>query len=273
MQAAAHTELPVIDHCEDTALAEEIILTGSLSCERNRLAGLHYKPPSSEEVMVARDVLFAHETGCRLHVQHISSAGSVALLRFAAHRGIPASGEVTPHHIALTCEAVSQHGTNAKMNPPLREESDRTAILEGLKDGTIAVIATDHAPHTAEDKKLPLAEAPYGVVGLETAVPVCMDELVHTGVLTLPELIAKFTRGPRELLGLEAGTLSPGAPADITVLDPQADVVVDKNTFVSKARNTPFHGRRCKGRVLATIVSGHWTYDDTTVRDHRNNRP
>lgn len=251
--AARAAGIPVIDHCEDAGLAAKGVMNPGATAERLGLPGI---PALAEDIMVARDALIAGATGWPVHVQHISTATAVALVRWARAQGIPLTAEVTPHHLLLTDAACGTAGTDAKMNPPLRSETDRQALLAALRDGTITVIATDHAPHTAAEKHAPFTQAPFGIVGLETAVALCLTHLYHAGVLSLPQLVAAFTAGPRQVLGLPYGTLSPGAPADITLLDLNTEHVIDPAHFCSRSRNTPFVGETCKGRPVATLVGG-----------------
>ena len=257
LRRAKAAGLPVIDHCEDMSLAHG----GSLHAgEVAKMLGLKGISGSSEELIVARNALLAAEVGFPVHVQHLSSALSVSLVRWAKKEGIPLTAEVAPHHIVLTEQACCRHAANAKMNPPLRTEADRQAILEGLRDGTIEVIATDHAPHAADEKSRPIPEAPFGVIGLETAVPLCLTALYHGGVLTLPELVRKFTVGPRSVLGLPLGLLQPGAAADFTVLAPDCEFRIGPELIQSRSTNTPFIGMPCRGAVAGTMVGGKWVF-------------
>lgn len=247
--------LPVLDHCQDASLAgaDALVHEGTWSS----LLGLSGWPRMAEEIIVARDALLAETTGTAIHCQHLSAAGSVRIVREARSRGVPLSAEVCPHHIALTDESVRGYDTNFKMNPPLREESDIEALLAGIADGTIGILATDHAPHAAYEKEVEFAAAPFGIVGLETAVGIFCDILLHRrAVIDLPRLVAMLTVNPARLLRLDRGTLSIGAPGDVTILDPSREWVVDRAAFASKARNTPFHGRELKGRAVRTIVAG-----------------
>ena len=198
-------------------------------------------------------------------MQHVSTAGSVEMLRRAREAGIPVTGEATPHHLTLTDECIKYFDTNYKMNPPLRSESDRQALIQGVADGTITVIATDHAPHTVTAKLVEFDNAPFGIIGLETAFPVCYTELVASGVIPVEKLIEKFTVGPAEVLGFENYSLADGRPADITVIDPDAEYVIDKSKFYSKSRNTPFDGRKVKGRIAMTVVGGKIVYRDGKI--------
>ena len=257
VEYASQFRLPVLDHCEDYVLASEGVMhEGYWSV----LLGMKGMAAAAEEIIVARDIMLARMADWKIHMQHLSCRESVALVRNARKAGIPVSAEATPHHIALTDVEIKKFDTNYKMNPPLRSEEDRLAVIEGLRDGTITVIATDHAPHTETAKLVEFDYAPFGIIGLETAVPVTMTELYHKDYLSLPELISKFTKGPAEVLGLPIGSLTPGCAADITILDPDAEFIIDKNNFYSKSRNTPFDGYHAKGRAAATFVDGKCVY-------------
>ena len=222
------------------------------------LLGLRGAPAASEAMVVARDVLLAELTGGHVHIAHVSTAASVDAIRRAKARGVRVSAEVTPHHLLLTDQLVkdSEYDTSTKMNPPLRSEQDRLALLEGLKDGTLDCIATDHAPHTIDDKRVPYEEAAFGIVGLETAVPLALDLLVAAGHVDLPRLVALFSTNAARAFGLPGGTLAPGAPADVTVLDLRRRRRVDPERFVSKGRNSPFGGWSLRGWPAWTIVAG-----------------
>lgn len=257
LAAAGMTGIPVLDHCEDAELAASGVVHAGRAAAQLGVPGI---VAAAEETMVARDAELARTANWPVHVQHLSSAISVQHVRAARAQGIPLTAEVTPHHLTLTDAACLEYGTNAKVNPPLRTEQDRLALIEGLRDGTISAIASDHAPHTAAEKDVDLRQAPFGLIGLETTIPVCMTALVHSGLLTLPELIAKFTSGPRDILGLRNGSLEPGAPADVTILDPDLDAVLDVGTFRSRSRNSPFHGWHCRGKAVGLIVAGEWVY-------------
>jgi dihydroorotase len=258
MEYAAMFDLPIIQHSEDLHLSGRgVVHEGLVSTER----GLRGIPSASEAVMVARDLLLAELTGAHLHVAHVSAAESVRLIRDAKARGVRVSCEVTPHHVALTEEAVCGFQTNAKMNPPLRSEADRQALLEGLRDGTIDAIATDHAPHTVQEKEREFDLAPNGVIGLETALAVTLTILVAPGVLSLPQAIAKLTSGPARILTLQKGRIAEGADADLTIFDSNRDWTVDPATFASKSRNTPFAGWRLTGATVTTLVGGQVVWE------------
>ena len=244
--------IPVADHCEDPTLAGGAMHEGLVS---TRL-GLKGIPSAAEEIMVARDLLLAELTGGHIHLCHMSTRGSVDLIRRAKERGVRVTAEACPHHFSLTDEACEGYDTNAKMNPPLREAEDREAIRQALRDGTIDVIATDHAPHHYDAKEREFDDAPNGIIGLETALGLAITELVATRLLTLPELVARMSTIPAKIFGLPGGTLAPGAPADVTVFDPAAEWTVRPQEFLSKSRNTPFGGRRLTGRATVTIVRG-----------------
>ena len=221
-----------------------------------RSLGLKGIPAAAEEIMVARDILLSELTGGHVHLCHMSTRGSVELIRRAKEKGLRVTAEACPHHFTLTHEACLGYNTNAKMNPPLREDEDREAIRQALRDGTIDVIATDHAPHHYDAKEREFDEAPNGIIGLETAFGLSMTELVETGLLSLPELLHRMSTMPARVFGLSGGSLAVGAPADVVVLDPAARWVVAPDAFWSKSRNTPFAGRSLAGRADLTIVRG-----------------
>jgi dihydroorotase len=227
-----------------------------------RRLGVKGMPPAAEDDMIARDIELVRATGGRLHICHISTSGTVDLVRAAKADGLPVTCEVLPHHFLLTEEEVERQGTAAKMAPPLRTATDVEAMKTGLADGTIDTIATDHAPHTAEEKARPLATAPFGIVGLETAIGLSVTVLLEGGRLDLPALVEKWTWGPARVLGLPGGRLSQGDPGDVTVLDPGHRWTVDPSTFCSKSRNTPFTGFELVGRAMATVVGGVIAYRD-----------
>jgi len=249
--------IPVAEHCEDPTLPHGVMHEGVVSAR----LGLRGIPAASEEIIVARDVILAGLTGGRLHLCHMSTRGSVELIRRAKESGTHVTAEVTPHHLTLTHEACSGYHTNAKMNPPLREEGDVEAVRQGLKDGTIDVIATDHAPHAYDAKEREFDDAPNGIIGLETALALGITELVGGGLLTLPELIERMTAKPARAFNLPGGTLTKGSVADVVVFDPERSWTVDPASFQSKSRNTPFAGRALRGRVVRTIVGGRVVYE------------
>jgi dihydroorotase len=252
--------IPVADHCEDMTLAQGGAMHEGLVSTRLGLKGI---PAAAEEIMVARDIILAELTGGHVHLCHMSTRGSVELIRRAKEKGIRVTAEACPHHFTLTHERCEGYDTNAKMNPPLREAEDREAIRRGLKDGTIDVIATDHAPHHYDAKEREFDDAPNGIIGLETALGLAVSELVETGLLTLPELVARMSTLPARIFGLPGGTLAVGAPADVVVFDPKARWTVTPSTFFSKSRNTPFTGRELTGRADLTIVRGQVVFQRT----------
>ena len=258
LEYATRFDLLVIAHEEDACLRGCGVMNEGLTSLRLGLTGA---PSAAEELMVARDIALVEVTGGRLHVAHVSSARSVAMIREARGRGLAVSAEATPHHLFLTDEAVADYDTNAKMAPPLRTRADVDALRAGLADGTIEAIATDHAPHHVDEKECEFDQAANGVVGLETALGLGL-RLVAEGVLDLPTLIARMTIGPARLLGIPAGTLAVGAPADVTVIDPERRWKVAARSFKSKSRNTPFEGWELPGKAVATFVGGRLVYED-----------
>jgi len=223
--------------------------------------GLKGVPAAAEEIMVARDILLAEHTGGHIHLCHMSTRGSVELIRRGKEKGIRVTAEACPHHFTLTHEACEGYNTNAKMNPPLREEEDRDAIRQGLRDGTLDAICTDHAPHHYDAKEREFDNAPNGIIGLETALGLAITELVEPGVLTLPALIDRMSTMPARIFNLPGGSLAPGSPADVLIADPQVKWVVDPGCFFSKSRNTPFAGRQLTGRADTTIVRGQVVFE------------
>ena len=259
--------LPVIDHCEDTALSEDGQMNEGIISTQLGLRGI---PAAAEEIMVARDLALAELTGAWLHIAHVSTEGSVDLIRGGKEKGIRVTAEVTPHHLTLTEEEVIGYDTNAKVNPPLRTKRDIQALIQGLKENVIDIIATDHAPHTEIDKLCEFALAPFGISGLETAFGSLM-RLVHDGQLSLTTLIAKLTCEPARIINYDQlGTLKIGAPADIAIFDPDKDWVVDTKTFASKGKNTPLAGSVLKGKVMATISQGRLAYKDDSITVKEN---
>ena len=251
--------LPLVPHEEVKALtAGGCMHQGQVSAR----LGVKGMPSAGEEVMIARDIGLVRQTGGSLHLPHISTAGAVELVRQAKAEGLPVTCEVLTHHFVLTDEEVARQGAQAKMSPPLRHHADVQAMLRGLAEGVIDTIATDHAPHTAQEKSRPLDQAPFGIVGLETAVGLTLTYLVHAGVLSLAQAIEKWTWAPARLLRLPGGHLCPGAPGDVTLIDPQKEWTVDASQFRSKSRNTPFDGCRLKGKAVATVVGGKIVYSE-----------
>jgi dihydroorotase len=278
LEYAKMCDLPVMDHCQDYSLVTDGVMHEGFW---STLLGLRGWPAAGEEMIVARNILLAETTGAHVHCQHLSAAGSVKLLREARRRGVPVSGEACPHHFTLTDAAVAGsekfwsrdgqgvHGlgageppvwpaydTNFKMNPPLRSAADREAILEGLADGTIEVLCSDHAPHCDFEKEVEFDYAPFGITGLETELALSLTQLYHTKRLSLSEVLAKYTVNPARLLRLKHGTLAPGMPGDVTVLDPDRVWTFDKSASASKSFNSPFHGWSLTGKAVATIVGG-----------------
>src|SRR5574342_329219 len=252
MEYALAVDVPVVDHCEDLHLAEGGCMNEGIISTELGLPGI---PSAAEDVMVARNIALAELTGARLHLAHISTAGSVRMVRDAKSRGIKVTAEACPHHFTLTEEVVRGFNTLAKMNPPLRTWKDVQAIKQGLRDGTIDVIATDHAPHATQEKQLGFTEAPFGIVGLETAWPLTLA-LVDEGILSLEGAIDKLSTKPAQAFGLAKGSLAVGADADVAILDLHKQWEVDPSKFRSKSRNTPFAGWKVKGAVVTTIVGG-----------------
>ncbi|MEY2599083.1 MAG: Dihydroorotase [Verrucomicrobiota bacterium] len=246
--------LTVMDHCQDYSLVGKGVMHEGYW---STILGLGGWPAQGEELIVQRNATLAELTGTPIHCQHLSAAGSVRILREARSRGVPLSGEVCPHHIALTDACLRGYDTNFKMNPPLRSEEHVEALLQGIAEGTITVLASDHAPHCSFEKEVEFDQAPFGILGLETELGLFLDILVHKRrVVDLPRLIALLSWNPAQLLGLNRGTLSPGAPGDVTVIDPDLEWTVDREASFSLSRNTPFHGWELKGGAVRTVVGG-----------------
>ncbi len=252
-------DVPVIGHEEDITMTEGGDINEGYTSTCLGLGGI---PTVAEDIMVARDIMLAEYTGARFHVAHLSSGKSVELVRQAKAKGIRVTAEATPHHFSLTEEAVRSFDTNTKMNPPLRTEADRRALLEGLKDGTIEVIATDHAPHSWEEKEAEYQRAPFGIIGLETALGVSLTHLYHTGVLTLVQIIEKFAVNPYRILNLPIPGIQPDVPANLTVFDPEAEWQVKEERFLSKSSNSPFIGHRLKGKPFL-VINNHQLFFST----------
>ncbi len=261
LEATRGVDVPIIDHCEDPSLSAGGAINEGPVAERLGLNGI---PNSSEDVCVARDLILAEATGARLHIAHLSTAGAVEMVRSAKRRGVRVTCEVTPHHFTLTDEAVARYGTHAKMNPPLRSAHDVEAVQQGLADGTIDAIATDHAPHAPELKRRPLAEAPFGVIGLETALSLALMKLVHPGRISLRRLVSLLSSSPasiiRPAVRATLGRLQVGSAADITVFDVHREWTYEAALGRSKSRNSPFDGWLLRGAVTATIVGGKTVY-------------
>ncbi|HVW05000.1 MAG TPA: dihydroorotase [Vicinamibacterales bacterium] len=265
LEYASMFGIPVIDHCEDPSLKGDGVMHEGPTATSLGLRGI---PGIAESLMVERDISIAEITGGHFHVAHMSARQSLRAVRDGKSRGVHVTTEVAPHHFLLTDASIAERGgydTNFKMNPPLREAADRDAMIEGLRDGSIDVIATDHAPHHADEKALEFDRAPFGIVGLETAVPLCVDRLVHAGLISMSRLVELLSTNPARVMRLPGGTLTEGSPADITVLAPDASVTVRASSFRSKGRNTPFEGWSLKGAVAATIVGGRAVYVNESV--------
>lgn len=256
---AHRVALPILSHCEDTSMAGNRALNeGSVS----RQLWLEGRPAIAEEIMVMRDAMLAEETGASVHICHVSTAKAVDIIRRMKKRGVSITCETCPQYFMLTEDEILTQGALARVNPPLRTAKDVKGILSGLKDGTIDAIATDHAPHSAEEKARPLTKAPSGMVGLETSLALTLTALYHTGKMKLPDIIRRMTTNPATILGIAKGRLSLGSDADITIFDPDEEWTIEPGQFVSKGRNTPFGGRRVKGRVKYTIAAGKVIYRD-----------
>lgn len=250
-------DTPVASHCEEKALSRGGSMNEGIVSSRLGLTGI---PNAAEDVMIARDLMLAELTGGRLHIQHVSTRQGVELIRQAKLRGVRVTAEATPHHLTLTDAACDGYRTEAKVNPPLRSEEDRLAVVEGMLDGTLDVIATDHAPHHYDEKEQAFDDAPFGLVGLETCLGIMLTHFVHTGRMEYRTLIERMSTAPARAFGLDGGSLKDGAVADVTVFDPDAEWVVDPARFLSKSRNTPFAGWKLKGRPILTIVAGRAVY-------------
>lgn len=264
LEYARLTGQPIISHSEDVALSAGGHMHEGVVSTRLGIEGI---PSASEDVAVARDVRLAEITGGRLHVCHLSSARSVEIVRRAKERGVRVTAEATPHHFTLTDEAVEGFDANTKMNPPLRAEADRTALIEGLADGTIDAIATDHAPHAPLEKLLEFDRAPFGIIGLESSLALALTVLVRGGHLSLADVVERMTLAPARILGLDAGTLRPGAPADLAVIDPGLEWTFGTGDVFSKSSNTPFLGRSLTGRVLLTLLEGRAVHERPEIRE------
>jgi len=266
MEYASMMGLLVISHCEDKRLAGGGVMNEGLTSTQ---LGLKGNPVQSEEIAVMRDIQLARLTGARLHIAHVSTAGSVKLIHEAKEEGLAVTAEATPHHLSLTEAACEEYNTNSKMSPPLRTAKDVAALQKALKEGTIDCVATDHAPHTEEEKMLEFDEAPFGVIGLETALAVCLTELVHAKKMTLGELVQRMSTRPAEILKLPEGfgEIRKGTEANLTLVDLSEEWTVDTHKFVSKSKNSCFGGKKLKGKVMATLCLGNfWIYQKELVR-------
>lgn len=257
MKAAAAEDVLVMAHCEDKNLVNGGALNEGVASRRYHVNGI---TNAVEDVIVARDILLSKETGCRLHLCHCSTADSVKLIKAAKDEGLKVTGEVCPHHFMLCDEDIIEDNADYKMNPPLRSRADMEAVREGLRNGTMDVISTDHAPHSAEEKAKPIGAAPFGITGIETSLCLTYTGLVLTGILTPMQMVEKMSYNPAKIAGIDRGTLLPGRPADIIIVNVDDEIVIDRNNFVSKGHNTPFDGYKVKGIVEYTIVGGKIVY-------------
>jgi dihydroorotase len=257
LERAGQLNLPVISHSEDPYLVEGGVMNEGMVARELGVAGI---PNAAESIMVLREIALSELTGCPVHIAHVSTRESVRAIRQAKRRGVPVTAETAPHYFMLTDESVRKHGADAKMNPPLRSEKDRSAVRQALSDGTLDCIATDHAPHAPEEKAVGLEKAPNGIIGLETAVPLGLS-LVAEGLLPLDGLIAKMSTVPARILGVPCG-LKAGMPADITLIDPDHEFTIEPSLFQSRSRNSPFVGMKAKGKAVMTMVAGRIVYED-----------
>ncbi len=257
MKAAAAEDVLVMAHCEDKNLVNGGALNEGVASRRYHVNGI---TNAVEDVIVARDILLSKETGCRLHLCHCSTADSVKLIKAAKDEGLKVTGEVCPHHFMLCDEDIIEDNADYKMNPPLRSRADMEAVREGLRNGTMDVISTDHAPHSTEEKAKPIGAAPFGITGIETSLCLTYTGLVLTGILTPMQMVEKMSYNPAKIAGIDRGTLLPGRPADIIIVNVDDEIVIDRNDFVSKGHNTPFDGYKVKGIVEYTIVGGKIVY-------------
>lgn len=257
MKEASRLGIPVLAHCEDKNMVGSGVMNDGAKAKEIGVEGI---TNAVEDVIVARDILLAKETGARLHLCHCSTKDSVDMIRLAREDGVDVSGEVCPHHFSLTEEAILGDDANYKMNPPLRSRQDVEKLCRGLSEGTMGAISTDHAPHSAEEKNKSMAEAPFGIVGLETAYALAVTNLVKKGYLTPMQLVERMSVTPCRILGVPGGDLSVGMPADVTIADMDSEYQIDRDSFVSQGKNTPFHGTQVWGRVFYTVVAGEIVY-------------
>lgn len=259
MIKAADCGMVVLAHCED----RNMVNGGAMNAgDKANELGIKGISNGVEDVITARDILLSKETGCRLHLCHCSTEDSVKMIAAAKAEGLEVTGEVCPHHFTLCDEDIPCDNADYKMNPPLRSRRDMEALIEGLRNGTMDVISTDHAPHSAEEKSKSIAKAPFGITGLETSLCLTYTELVDKGILTPMQMVEKMSYNPARIIGIDRGTLIPGAVADITVMNPNTEFVIDRNDFVSKGHNTPFDGRKVKGKVVLTMVAGNIVFEE-----------
>ena len=259
MRLAAEVGIPVFAHCEDKNLAARGVMNAG---NKARELGFYGIMNSVEDIMVARDLLLAKNTGARLHICHVSTEDSVRMIAAAKKEGLDVTAEVTPHHLTLTEDDINEDDANYKVNPPLRTNKDKDMLIKGLKDGTIDIIATDHAPHHLTEKDRGFVEAPFGISGLETAVAIIMTDLVKKNVITPLEMADKMSYTPAKIIGIDKGTLLVGKTADITIIDPDAEYVIDSKTFASRGKNTPFNGKKVSGEIKYTIAGGKIVYSN-----------
>ena len=259
MKIAKETGIPVLSHCEDINLVEGGVMNKG---ERSEELGLKGISNAVEDIIVARDIMLAKETGCRLHLCHCSTYDSVRLIEEAKKEGLPVTGEVCPHHFSLTEEDIVADDANYKMNPPIRTKKDVDELIAGIHNNIMDIISTDHAPHSEEEKTGSMTKAPFGIVGLETSVSLVITKLLDKGVITPLKMAEIMSYNPAKVIGIDRGTLQVGKVADITIIDPNKEYVIDKNEFVSKGKNTPFDGKKVKGKVMTTIVNGKIVYSE-----------
>ncbi len=257
MEFARSYDLPIIQHCEDLTLSAGGDMHEGARSVRWGLRGI---PAASEDAMVARDLVLAELTGARYHVAHISTRNAVAMVDYARRHGLPVTCEAAPHHFSLADEDMVAYDSDYKMKPPLRSTRDRAALVEAIADGAVSAIATDHAPHAGSEKMQEFERCPFGIIGLETALGLALDRLVHSGKITVTRLVELFTTGPESIVRLGRGTLAPGAPADVTIFSTELDWAYDVNQSFSRSRNSPFHGRTFRGGPVATIVNGEFAW-------------
>ena len=264
MRLAAEVGIPVFAHCEDKDLAARGVMNAG---NKARELGFYGIMNSVEDIMVARDLLLAKNTGAKLHICHVSTEDSVRMIAAAKKEGLDVTAEVTPHHLTLTEDDINEDDANYKVNPPLRTNKDKDMLIKGLKDGTIDIIATDHAPHHLTEKDRGFVEAPFGISGLETAVAIIMTDLVKKNVITPLEMADKMSYTPAKIIGIDKGTLLVGKTADITIIDPDAEYVIDSKTFASRGKNTPFNGKKVSGEIKYTIAGGKIVYSNINGKE------